>query len=66
MLFCRSAPFVYLDMLACFIAKNRLLLLCAAVIPAEPGERELDCAIRTPSMALFPKCLSAAACLPTY
>lgn len=65
-LFSRSSPFVYLVMLACFIVKNRLLLFCAAVIPAEQGEWDLGCAVRTPSIALFPKCLSAAAHLPIY
>lgn len=57
MLFCRSAPFVYLVMLACFIVKNRLLLFCAAVTPAEPRKWELDCVLRAPSTALFPKFL---------
>lgn len=57
---------MYLVLLACFIVKNSLLLFCAAVIPAEPGEWELGCALRTPSIALFPKCRSAAARLPTY
>lgn len=38
MLFFRSVPFMHLVILACFIVKNRLLLFCAAVTPAEPGE----------------------------
>lgn len=46
MLFFRSAPFMHLVILACFIVKNRLLLFCAAVTPAEPGEWELVCALR--------------------
>lgn len=62
-LFCGS-PFVCVVMLACFIVKNRLVLFPAAVLPAEPEEWELGCALRPPSMALFPKCLSAAVCLP--
>lgn len=51
-------------MLACFIIKNRLVLFRAAVLPAEPEEWELGCALRPPSIALFPKCMSAAVCLP--
>lgn len=35
-------------------------MFCAAVLPAEPEERELGCALGPPSIALFPKCLSAA------
>lgn len=64
-LFCRSAPFVHLVMLAFFTVKNRLSLYYVAVIPAESREWELVCVLRTPPMALFPKFLSAAACLPT-